>query len=327
MKTPSRLARGSALRGYLIVLSGTLFWSQTGIFIKILLTRYEMEPLSLAFWRVSIIAVFLWLAIAALKPQLLRISRRHLYLFLLYGLLGVAIHQIIWITSVNYNGAAIATVLNYTSPAIVAVLAWKFLREPFDRAKFFALMLTLTGVVLVARAYDLRQFQLNPIGLVAGLGTGIAFAAYSLLGRLATRNYSAWTAMLYAFVFGALFLLPLNFFSRDFFPLRAMPDGWLVLLFLALVPTLVGFGSFTIGLSYLPASVVSLLNAIEPVLTALAAFIVFGETLDALQIFGAGMILISVILLRPRSKNVIASEAKQSPNATLGIASPKSGSQ
>ncbi len=315
------------LRGYLIVLGGTFFWSLTGILIKFLLTQYGIEPLSLAFWRVLIIAVFLFAALAILKRDDLRLARRDLVLFLLYGLIGVAAHQIIWITSVQYNGATVATMLNYITPAIVAVLAWKFFSEPLDRAKVFALALSLAGVVLVARAYDLRQFQINPIGIAVGIGTGFTFAAYTLLGRLATRNYSAWTALFYAFLFGALFLLPFNFLPREFVPMRATPDGWLVLLFLALVPTLGGFGSFTIGLSLLPASVVSLLSAIEPVLTAGVAYLVFGETLDALQLVGAGMILASVLMLRPRFANVIASETKQSPQDPLGIASPKVGSQ
>ena len=82
--------------------------------------------------------------------------------------------------------------------------------------------------------------------------------------------------------------------------MRAAPDGWIALLFLALVPSLGGFGAFTIGLSYLPASTVSLLSSIEPVLTATMAFFLFGETLNALQIFGAALILSSVVLLRPK---------------------------
>ncbi len=315
------------LRGYLIVLGGTFFWSLTGIFIKYLLTRYGMEPLSLAFWRVTIIAAFLFAALALLRAALLRISRRHLFLFLMYGLLGVAAHQIVWIFSVNYNGAAVATVLNYTTPALVSVLAWRFFRETFDRWKLLAVILTLAGVALVARVYDPRQIQLNPLGLLLGLGTGLTFASYTMLGRLATRSYSAWTALFYAFAFGALFLLPFNLLTRDFFPLRAAPDGWIVLVFLALVPTLGGFGSFTVGLSLLPASVVSLLSAIEPVFTATTAFFVFGETLDALQILGAALILSSVILLRPRSANVIAStRSAASLKDSLGTA-PKGGSQ
>ncbi len=294
-------SREIPLRGYIIVLSGTVVWAMTSIFIKILLTRYGMEPLSLAFWRVFIMTAFLFAALRVLNANQLRIASGSGIVFLFSGLIGVALHQIVWITSVQYNGAAVATLLVYIGPAVVAVFAWRFLHEKMDRTKLLALALTLIGCALVSRAYDLRQVQLNILGLIVGIGTGFTFATYTLLGRIATRRNSAWTSLFYPFLFGTLFLLPANFFTRDFFPLRASLDGWAVLIFLALVPTLGGFASYTIGLTHLPASVVSLLAAFEPVSTAIFAYFVFGEVLDAPQLVGAGLILCSVILLRPKN--------------------------
>jgi drug/metabolite transporter (DMT)-like permease len=66
------------------------------------------------------------------------------------------------------------------------------------------------------------------------------------------------------------------------------------------VPTLGGFGAFTIGLSHLPASVASILAAFEPVTTALIAYFMFAEILEPFQLLGAGCILCGVVLLRPK---------------------------
>lgn len=273
----------------------------TSIFIKILLTRYGMEPLSLAFWRVFIMTAFLFGALLVLNANQLRLASGNGIVFLFSGLIGVAFHQIVWITSVQYNGAAVATLLIYIGPAVVAVFAWRFLNERMDRTKLLALTLTLIGCALVSRAYDLHQVQLNLLGLIVGIGTGFTFATYTLLGRIATRRDSAWTSLFYPFLFGTLFLLPANFLARDFYPLRASLDGWAVLIFLALVPTLGGFAAYTIGLTHLPASVVSLLAAFEPVSTAIFAYFIFGEVLDVLQLVGAAMILWSVVMLRPKN--------------------------
>lgn len=84
-------------------------------------------------------------------------------------------------------------------------------------------------------------------------------------------------------------------------PLNLPLDGWGTLLFLALVPTLGGFGAYTVGLGHLPASVASILAAFEPVTTAIIAYFYLGETLDATQLIGAGLILASVMMLRPRN--------------------------
>ena len=298
---PQPRAREIPLRGYLIVLSGTVIWALTGIVIKILLTSYGMETLTMAFWRVLIVTVFMFAALLLLDAKLLRVAPRDLGLFVVYGLIGIGVHQIVWISSVQYNGAAVATVIIYTAPALVAVVAARFMREGMPHAKFLALVLTITGCALVARVYDARQIELNAVGLAVGIGSACTFATYSLLGRLATRRYSPWTALFYAFLFGTLFLLPIDLALGKLMPAQLAPDGWGWLVFLALVPTLGGFAAYTIGLSHLPASVASILAAFEPVTTAIIAFFVFGETLEPLQLIGAGLILASVILLRPRN--------------------------
>jgi drug/metabolite transporter (DMT)-like permease len=296
----SRVSAPNHLRGYSIVLAGTVIWALTGIVIKILLTTYALEPLTIAFWRVFIVTAFLFCVLLVFNSRALRIDPRDILIFLVYGLIGVAIHQLVWISSVQYNGAAVATVIIYTAPAIVAILATRFLREQMTREKLLALILTIAGCALVARAYDFAQFQLNVVGIAAGIGSAFTFATYSLIGRVVTRRYSAWTALFYAFLAGAIFLSPVAFIVREFAPARIGGDGWLTLAFLALVPTLGGFGAFTIGLSHLPASVASILAAFEPVTTALIAYFMFAEILEPFQLLGAGCILCGVVLLRPK---------------------------
>jgi len=292
-----------SLRGYLIVLAGTVIWALTGIVIKILLTRYGMETLTIAFWRVFFVVAFLFLVYLIFDAKLLRIAPRDIFLFAVYGIIGIGVHQIMWISSVQYNGAAVATVIIYTSPAIVAIFAARFLHENFNRTKLIALTLTIIGCALVARVYDVRQVELNALGIAFGIGSAFTFATYSLMGRLATRRYSPWTSLFYAFFFGLLFLLPIVSVFGKLMPTNLSFDGWATLLFLALGPTLGGFGSYTLGLSYLPASVASLLAAFEPVTTAIVAYVMFGETLDLFQLIGAGLILASVILLRPQNSH------------------------
>lgn len=290
------------LRGYIIVLAGTVVWALTGIVIKILLTRYDVDVITIAFWRVLIVTVFVFLMLLIFDAKSLRIAPRDLGIFSGYGLIGMGIHQFMWISSVQYNGAAVATVIIYTGPALVAVLAARFLRERFTRAKLLALALTVLGCALVARVYDTRALALNWVGIAAGIGSAGTFATYSLIGRVLSRRYNAWSALFYAFLFGFVFLLPVTLIWGNPVPQNLALDGWGWLVFLALVPTLGGFASYTVGLSHLPASVASLLAAFEPVTATILAYFVFGETLDAWQLLGAGMILGSVLMLRPSKK-------------------------
>jgi drug/metabolite transporter, DME family len=300
---PSNIAarREVPLRGYIIVLTGTVIWALTGIVIKILLTTYGMDTLTIAFWRVFLVTAFMFLALLVMDAKSLRIARHDIFAFFVYGLIGIGIHQIVWISSVQYNGAAVATVIIYTSPAIVGILATRFLNEKFSRTKLIALMMTILGCVLVARAYDLRQIQLNAIGIAAGIGSACTFATYSLMGRFVARRYSPWTSLFYAFFFGLVFLSPVVFLANKVMPASLPLDGWSWLAFLALVPTLGGFGAYTVGLSHLPASIASILAAAEPVTTTIIAYFLFGEVLDPPQLVGAALILGGVLMLRPQT--------------------------
>lgn len=299
--TGARLTAGQpSLRGYAILLSSTVVLSTTGIFIKFLLVNYPLEPLVLAFWRVLFVALGLGVGILLSRPSLFAIRWRHLPMFALFGLLGVALHQLVWITSVQTNGAGVATVLVYIQPAIVAAVSYRFLKESLDRTKITALLLTLSGMVMVSRAYEIGNVNLNWLGILTGLASGFTWASYALLGRYMTGRYSAWTLLFYGFLFGAVFLLPMQFFVRDLFSLGSSASGWGLILLLALVPTLGGFALYTIGLSHLPASLATLIGTLEPVLSVVLAYIIFGEVMNAIQVLGAGLILWSVVILRPK---------------------------
>jgi drug/metabolite transporter (DMT)-like permease len=70
------------------------------------------------------------------------------------------------------------------------------------------------------------------------------------------------------------------------------------LFLLAAGPTLAGYGLYNISLTHLPAGVVNLVLTIEPVLTALQAYLLFDERLIWIQVIGSLLILSGVVFLR-----------------------------
>ena len=287
------------MRGYVMVLVSTLLLSTTGLLIRYLLDNYHIPTPALAFLRVAIVALAMGLALLVFRPSLLRVQRRHLPAFALMGFVGVGLHQVAWITSVGLNGVGVATVLVYIQPAIVVLVAWRAFAEPLNRTRLSALALTMLGVVLVSRALE-GGVSLNPLGLLAGIGTGFTWGTYALVGHFTGRYYSGWTSLFYAFLFGALLLLPLQLVGGELFALQLPAQGWAILLLLALGPTLCGFALYTLGLARMPAGVATLIGTLEPVFTIVWAYFLFAEQLNPAQALGAGLILWSVVMLRPR---------------------------
>ena len=293
--SPTRLLN----KGYAIALIGVAFWSSTAIFISYLLSHYTLAPLTLAFWRDLFVSTSLGLALLFARRDLLRVDRRHLPFLIGYGL-SLAIFNTLWTYSVVLNGAAASTVLAYSSPAFTAIIARKLFGESLRRGRIAAIAVSIFGCGLVSGAFEPAAWSVNTAGILVGLGSGLLFAVYSIMGKFAARRQiNSWSATWVSFGVAAALLL-LTQTGSTLFTLEGAIDGWIILIVLAVVPSLAGYGLYAVSLGYLPASTANLIAALEPALTAILAFVVLGESLSAIQLVGSALILGSVVSLRGR---------------------------
>ncbi len=307
MGTLAKVKRSSG-RGYLVALVGTAIWSTTAVFISYLTTRFEIPPLVLAFWRDLFAAGALFAGLALMARPLLKLEREDVLFLVLYGLV-LSVLNVLWTFSIALNGAAVATVMGYSSPAITALVGWRLWGERLDALKIIAVVVSIVGCAFVSGAYDPAVWSVNPIGVVVGLVAGVAFSAYSLFGKAASkRGINPWTTTSYAFVFGAAFLLLLQrpatflWLSR---PLAAGAAGWReaalgwgMLIVLAVGPTIGGYGLYTVSLTLLPSATANLITTLEPAMTAGLSFLFLGERLTVPQLVGAGLITTGVVFVR-----------------------------
>jgi drug/metabolite transporter (DMT)-like permease len=266
-----------------------------------------MPPLLLAFWRDFITSITVAIALALISRPLLWVERRHLVFLACYGL-ALAFLNTSWTISVALNGAAVSTVLVYSSPAVTAVVAWRLLGERLDRVKGTAVILSLVGCALVSGAYLPGVWRLNLIGVTTGLISGLAMAAYNLMGKgAALRQINPWSTLLYSFSGAAAILLVINLGSlgqakglsqANLLWLGNASSAWLVLAILAMGPTIAGYGLYIVSLVYLPAGVANLIATLEPVSTAILAYLLLAERLSAMQLVGSALVAAGIVLLR-----------------------------
>jgi drug/metabolite transporter (DMT)-like permease len=299
----------SLTRGYVAALVSAAILSTTAILIRQLTLAYNMPPLPLAFWRDFFVTLTLLPVLGLLRPALLRVNRRHLCYLALYGLV-LALFNSVWTLSVALVGAAIATVLVYSSAGFTALLGWWLLKERLDGVKLLAVALSLGGCAAVSGALDPAAWRASLVGVLAGVFSGLCYCFYSLMGRSAShRGLNPWTTLFYTFGFAAAFLLLFNLVAGALLPgiddpatsLFWLGDawrGWAILLVLAAGPTVAGFGLYNVSLTHLPSSVANLIGTIEPVFTAGIAYFLLGERLSAMQVAGGLMILAGVVFLR-----------------------------
>ncbi|MBK6431044.1 DMT family transporter [Candidatus Amarolinea dominans] len=285
-------------RGYALVLTAAALWGTLGLFYKVLIDRFGLTPLTVASYR-SLLAGLILLAVLALrKPRLLAVNRHDLPLLVAYGVFGVAGFFIAYAYAIDLVGVAVAAVLLYTAPAWVGLIAWRWLGEEMHRRLLMALGLTLVGSVLVAGLYDVSHLRLNGLGVLAGLAAGLGYGLWSVFNKIAVARYSAWTVQTYALLIGAGCFLLLAPAGQLLGPL-ALPSSWPWLLAMAVIPTLGGALTYSLGVRWVPVSVASVVATLEPVIAGALAYLLLGERLALLQIAGGAAIISAVLLLRP----------------------------
>ena len=301
-------------RGFIIALTATVIWSTTGPFISYLVVTYSLPSLVLAFWRDLFVAFGMSVGLLIFSRRLFSLERRHWVFMILYGL-TLAVFNSMWTFSVQYNGAAVATVLAFSSPAMTAILSRIVFKETFNWVKVVSIALSFLGTILVSGAADPAAWKLNPLGIVFGLLTGLLFAVYNLEGKAASdRHIDSWTALLYSFGSATFFLFFFNIAS-DLFITRqpalsnmmwlgnSLP-GWGLLFFLGVAPTLGGFGLYTLSIRYLSPTVSNLVATLEPVFTAVWSYLFLSEVMNGIQLGGSFLLLLGVILLRTADRKV-----------------------
>ncbi|MBI3161180.1 MAG: EamA family transporter [Chloroflexi bacterium] len=303
MKSSSQLSQG-----YIIAFAATVIWSTTGILISYLVVTYSLPSLVLAFWRDLFVSLGMAVGLLLFNRPLLHLERKHWEFMILYGL-TLAVFNSMWTFSVQYNGAAVATVMAFSSPAMTAILSRIVFKERFSNVKIVSILLSLGGIVFVSGAYDSSTWNLNPMGIVFGLLSGLMFAIYNLEGKHASDTHiDSWTALLYSFGWATVFLLFFNLGNDLFITGRgAFADmlwlgdslsGWGILFFLGVAPTLGGFGLYTLSIRYLSPTTSNLIATLEPAFTAIWAYFFLNEILTPPQLFGGVLVLAGVILLR-----------------------------
>ncbi len=279
----------------LIILAGCL-WGSMGIFVR-RLGIYGFSSVQIVSIRVTLAALFFSFLLFARDRSGFRILPRDLPLFLGLGFGSILFFTVCYFTAITMMPLSTAAILLYTSPMWIMLMSVVFFHEKLNRIKLLALALAFAGCVLVS---GISGEGVTLTGLLIGLGSGIGYGLYSILGTVALRKYSPYTVTAYTFLFAAagswLICSPKDMISK----FSAAPDIASLLLFCcltALITAVIPFLSYTLGLRTVEASKAGILATIEPMVAAVVGILVFSEPLTLLSGLGILLILFAVILL------------------------------
>ena len=279
-------------KGYLCIGMAAIMWGFIGPFGKMAYAQ-SIEPLEVAFWR-ALLAWFCFSAEMVVQRKSVKVSPGDLLPLALFSVLCVALFYGAYQVAVDQGGAALSSVLLYTAPAWVIILARLFFHEQITVGKLLALCCTIFGIALIGvsqgGSFSVAGNSLS-IAIGTGLLSGFCYSLYYILGKFFSEKYSAGVLFFYTLLPGALLLLPwFTFSDKNLY-------AWVSLGMLSVISTYGAYHFYYTGLKYIEAGRASIIATLEPVVAVLVAWYWWGEVFTATGYVGALLILVAVILV------------------------------
>lgn len=211
---------------------------------------------------------------------------------------GLVFGSVSWLAfaALDRMPGALYIVIMYTYPAMVAVGAY-FLGRPTSKHVWMAIAITLVGIALTVPEVINGAGGATVVGLILTLSNALMYATYMILSERLVRGdqagdglvASAWslTGSLAFAVVIAIVKWPPDF-----------PDtlnGIGSMFGLALISTVIASMGFFLGVRHLGPASAALVATTEPVLTLIWVVIIFGDSLKAIQLLGAALVIIGVV--------------------------------
>lgn len=292
--------------GYALVIGGAFFFIANAGVSRVAI-RAGVDATSLTSIRVTgAVLVFVLIALAVRRDALRPPRGRDLALTVGMGLVGVAGLQWTYFVAIDRLPLGIALLLEYTAPVLVALWARYVQHERVRQRMWVAIALSLTGLAVVGQVWQGLAF--DGLGVLAGLGASVCFAAYFLLGEHRISDDDPLAVILWAFLVAAIGLnvvspvtgVDTGVLTATTSMLGAL-EGWSVPVWVLLggiivLGTVLPFFLALLALRYLPATVVTVVATLEPVGAAVLGWVWFNEVLTAVQVAG-GLAVVAAILL------------------------------
>ncbi|GFO62135.1 DMT family transporter [Geomonas paludis] len=294
---------------YLKLVLTTFFWG--GTFVAARLAVKEAPPFFSASSRFSIagiclIALTAWYAAKEGKPFPVPKNVRELALLFSLGVTGIFCYNAVFFTGLKLTTATSGALIVAINPLLTAVLSALWLRERVTPTQAVGLLVSLLGVAVVISKGSwavLANFAFNKGDLIM-LGAPLCWALYSILGKKALATFTPLAATAYAALFGTMLLVPAALVEHAVAggPIPSFTlVGWLAILQLALLGTVVGFVWWYQGVGRIGASRAAVFVNLVPFFGALQAALFLGERVVLPQLVG-GMLVVAGVYLGSRIK-------------------------
>jgi len=255
--------------------------------------------ISISFWRMLFASLILWIFSMYRKQGNMKVKpnlKRTIFAGILLG-----IHFALFFEAIKITKIANATFLGTLAPFFTLLVEFFILKRYYDKKVLLGLFCTLIGsIIILGYNFDLEtQYTL---GNIYAILCSVSIAGALMIGEKVREkeNTIVYTRSLYLSAAITLFFISLlaneNLIAYNLYE-------FLGLLFLGLVPTILGHNSIYYSIRYVSPTIVAAFPLGEPIIATIFAYFIFSEAIT-FNIFLGGLITFLGLILISRYKKI-----------------------
>lgn len=277
--------------GFIFVVLAGIGFGFLGIFGR-LAFQSGLSVGELLTFRFTLAGLLMWIGLFVFKREQIKLSLKQILISFGLGIFGYAVFSTLYFKSIEGISVPLAALLLFTFPIFVNLAAHFILKQRMSKKQFVSLIIACVGLGILLWG----PLIVNSLtAVIYALLAAVTYAIYVIVSGEVQKDVPPFASSLYVITSAAVALF--LFHQPDFSKVSALSSQQIwIIIGIALVSTIGPLTLFLAGLQRLPSSKASIVVMIEPVVAAIAAWVLLNEQLTPIQMAGSALVLLALFL-------------------------------
>ena len=262
----------------------------------------ELSPFNLALVRWFLASAGFLVVFPFFGKPKSKFDKRDLPRILIIALLNVPAYHLALNSAEVTVSAGVSGLLISLGPIFIAVLSVYFLKEKLSKMLIIAIVLGVVGTIVLSIPDFMSNSSMTILGSLEVIIAAGSFATFSVLSKPLVQKYGSAPVTIWAGLAGTLMLLPLLSPSFTFQIARLSLGGWVSVVYLSILSTVIGYLLFYSLVSQGALSKLSIQLYLIPIVSVIGGVLILQEGLNIYIILGGLILLASVALATVKKK-------------------------
>lgn len=286
----------SKIMGYIYLVFTFIIWGSLYVAAKSVMEEIPAMAVLASRYAIAVIVLYFIMRKRGFK----KIQPEHRKILFAVGFVGYFCGIAFQLAGTDLVDASLSSLINSLNPIVIPIIAAIFLGERLNIRTCISILLSIIGVYIILGVGG----NASILGIIVNILSLLFWSASCCMVRSISRDYDPIQITLYAMAIAVCFAIPTSVYSIATSQCSLDFNGFISLLYIALVCTALSHVFWNRALKILPATTCSLFYPLQPLTSAILSILILGERLTASFIVGAVIICVglTIAVLSPRNK-------------------------